>query len=136
MVDAVSSGGGSPAMSGSNTPAITTSVAGGSLVESAPNVAPPPVPSGFVPSLPKSTVTVNLEQVNQNVQDAISRLNNMLQQNSTGLSFAMDKSINGPVITVTSSVTGEVIRQIPNQAVLDVAHNIDAVKGLLYNSNA
>jgi len=29
-----------------------------------------------------------------------------------------------------------VIRQIPNQAVLDVAHNIDAVKGLLYNSNA
>lgn len=74
--------------------------------------------------------------MNQNVQDAISRLNNMLQQNSTGLSFAIDKSINGPVITVTSSVTGEVIRQIPNQAVLDVAHNIDAVKGLLYNSNA
>jgi flagellar protein FlaG len=84
--------------------------------------------------VPQSGVKVNLEQVHQNVQDAIGRLNDMLVQNQRGLSFAMDPSTKAPVITVTSSTTGEVIRQIPNQAVLDVAHNIDAIKGLLFNS--
>jgi uncharacterized FlaG/YvyC family protein len=138
MVNAVADGGGSSVMSSANTPAITTAVASGVMVDAGPSKPTLPLAhdsSGFVAVVPKATAAVNLEQVNQNVQDAIGRLNDMLEQNGRGLSFSMDKSINGPVITVTS-VSGEVIRQIPNQAVLDVAHNIDAIKGLLYNSIA
>jgi flagellar protein FlaG len=116
---------------GAQAPAATSSSA---QPASAPVVEKPL--TGFVAVVPKSNIEVNLDQVHQNVQDAIGRLNEMLQSNGTGLNFAVDKSIGGPVITVTSSTTGEVIRQIPNEAVLSVAHNIDAIKGLLYNSIA
>jgi hypothetical protein len=37
---------------------------------------------------------------------------------------------------VRSTDTGEVIRQIPNETVVRVAHNIEKVKGLLLNAKA
>jgi uncharacterized FlaG/YvyC family protein len=40
------------------------------------------------------------------------------------------------VVTVTNTVSGEVIRQIPNEAVVRVAHFIDGAKGLLHNAKA
>jgi len=141
MVNAINSGASAPQMAIADAPVVSTGTANlNSGVSGAPAPAPvaqaEKIPSGFVAVIPKSGVNVNLDQVHQNVQDAIGKLNDMLQQNGTGLSFAMDKSVGIPIITVTSSVSGEVIRQIPNEAVLNVAHNIDAIKGLLYNSIA
>jgi uncharacterized FlaG/YvyC family protein len=37
---------------------------------------------------------------------------------------------------VRSSETGEVIRQIPNEVAVRLAHNIEKVKGLLLNAKA
>jgi len=37
------------------------------------------------------------------------------------------------VITVKNSHTGEVIRQIPDEAVMRVAHSLHDLKGLLLN---
>jgi uncharacterized FlaG/YvyC family protein len=34
---------------------------------------------------------------------------------------------------VTDEVTGESIRQVPAEAILRVAHNIEAMKGLLFD---
>jgi flagellar protein FlaG len=45
----------------------------------------------------------------------------------------MDDSIHRPVITVRSTVSGEVIRQIPHEVVIRVAQNIDAIKGMLWD---
>jgi uncharacterized FlaG/YvyC family protein len=39
------------------------------------------------------------------------------------------------VVTVRSTVTGEVVRQIPNEAAVKMAHNIENIKGLLINAN-
>ena len=138
MVNTINSGVAAPQTAITDAPVVSARGSGSSNANSASVPAAPveKVPSGFVAVIPKSGVNVNLDQVHQNVQDAIGRLNDMLQQNGTGLSFAMDKSVGIPIITVTSSVSGEVIRQIPNEAVLNVAHNIDAIKGLLYNSIA
>jgi len=40
------------------------------------------------------------------------------------------------VITVRSKHTGEVVRQIPSETVLKVAHSIEDMKGLLLNETA
>jgi flagellar protein FlaG len=48
----------------------------------------------------------------------------------------MDNTINTPVIAVTDKDTGELIRQIPAEAVLRVAHSIENLKGVLYNDQA
>lgn len=52
------------------------------------------------------------------------------------LNFHMDDVLDFPVVTVRSTATGEVIRQIPNETVIHVAHNIDSLKGLLHNSRS
>ena len=38
--------------------------------------------------------------------------------------------------SMRSADTGEVVRQIPNEVVVRVAHNIEKMKGLLLNAKA
>ena len=37
------------------------------------------------------------------------------------------------MVTVSNEDTGEVIRQVPAEAVLRVAHNIEKLKGLIFD---
>jgi flagellar protein FlaG len=48
----------------------------------------------------------------------------------------MDEALGRPVVTVRNTESGEVVRQIPNEVVVKVAHNIEAFKGLLHNGTA
>jgi len=50
-----------------------------------------------------------------------------------GLHFSIDDKMRMPVILVKNRESGEVIRQIPNEVVIKVAHSIDDLKGLLHN---
>jgi uncharacterized FlaG/YvyC family protein len=62
-------------------------------------------------------------------------LNQQVASHKNGLGFSINDSIDVPVVTVKNTVTGEVVRQIPNEVVIHVAQNIDTVqKGLLHNS--
>ena len=72
----------------------------------------------------------------QSLEEAVSILNQQVNQTNRGLGFRMDKILNEPVVTVISESTGEVVRQIPNEAVVRVAHNIERLKGLFFNSKA
>jgi flagellar protein FlaG len=60
-------------------------------------------------------------------------LNQQISANNRGLGFHVDEAVGGPVVTVRSTSTGEVVRQIPNETVVNVAHNIDRMKGILFN---
>ena len=61
-------------------------------------------------------------------------LNQQIASTSRGLGFHMDEAVGGPVVTVRSADTGEVVRQIPNEVVVRVAHSIEKMKGLMFNS--
>jgi len=94
--------------------------------QQAPKVqAPKPVAIQFDPN-----------EARQSVEEAVSILNQQLKQTNRGLGFRMDKVLNAPVVTVVSERTGEVVRQIPNEVVIRVAHNIERMKGFFFNSNA
>ena len=69
----------------------------------------------------------------QNLRSALSMLNEQMAANKQGLGFSFDQAINGPVIKVSNIHTGEVVRQIPTEDVLRMAHKIDDLKGILYN---
>jgi flagellar protein FlaG len=47
----------------------------------------------------------------------------------------MDEEINRPVITVRNIETGEVVRQIPSEEIIRMAHSIEEGKGLLFNES-
>ena len=81
-------------------------------------------------------IKFDASEVRQNLQEAVSMLNQQVASTKRGLGFQIDDAVGGPVVTVRSSETGEVIRQIPNEVVVRVAHNIEKVKGLLLNANA
>lgn len=73
-------------------------------------------------------------QSRQNVKAAISSLNEQMSASKTGLGFSIDDSLDRPVVIVRNTQTGEVVRQIPNEVVVRVAHSIDQLKGLLLNA--
>jgi flagellar protein FlaG len=63
--------------------------------------------------------------------EAVARLNEQVQRNGRGLAFALDERLNREVITVTSTSTGEIVRQIPSESALKMAHAIEDAKGML-----
>ena len=79
---------------------------------------------------------INPAQERENLKQAVNMLNQQAQQTNRGLGFRMDEVLNAPVVTVTSAQTGEVVRQIPNEVVIRVAHNIEKVKGMFFNGKA
>ena len=81
----------------------------------------------------KAKLSMDTKEMQRNLQEAIDRLNEQMKQNGRDLRFSMDNEVDRAIITVKSSQTGQVVRQIPNEVVLKVAHNIEDFKGLLHN---
>jgi len=66
----------------------------------------------------------------QEMQEAIDKLNEQMKRGAYNLNFTMDEVANAVVIKVRNLQTGDVIRQIPNEAALRFAHNLEDLKGL------
>ena len=84
--------------------------------------------------VPKSNIHVDAEGMQRNLDMAITKLNEQMQAGGRGLSFSVDPALGRPVVIVRNEQTGEVVRQIPNEVIVQVAHNFDRLKGLLHNA--
>jgi len=73
------------------------------------------------------------EASREELKRAVERMNQQAVKDGRKLNFAMDEVTDQMVITVRKAETGEVIRQIPSEAALRVAHNMEELKGLLHN---
>lgn len=88
-------------------------------------------------SVPKSNLPkVDPQQMRQQLQEAIERLNDEMKKSSQELRFAVDDVLDFPVVTVRNIHTGDVVRQIPNETTVRIAHNVEKLKGLLFNNKA
>ena len=74
-----------------------------------------------------------LEKIRSEVSSSVDQLNQMMKDSGRDLSFAMDKELGSPVVVVRNSSTGEVVRQIPYEVVVQMAHEIESFKGQLHN---
>lgn len=82
---------------------------------------------------PKAEIQIDTEKMRANLQEAIGRINEMMRDGGRGLNFSMDDKLGRPVVLVRNLESGEVIRQIPNEVVVKVAHSIEDLKGMLHN---
>ena len=104
--------------------------------------AAPPPSAASVPAAPKiaapKPVDIQFDEAKarKNVQEAVSELNHQMVASKTGLGFTVDESLGRPIVTVRNTVTGEVVRQIPNEVVLRVAHNMEDMKGLMQDDKS
>jgi flagellar protein FlaG len=107
-------------------------------------VAPRPEPAksklGIQELAAKSVATRNesaseMEKLQIRLQEAISTLNERMHSSPQSLNISVDKASKRFVVTVTDKASGEVIRHIPGESALRVAHNIDALKGVLFDGD-
>lgn len=86
--------------------------------------------------LPKAEVQFDAEKLRKNLEEAIQKLNDMMKDSGRTLSFSMDVKLGRPIVFVKNMANGDVVRQIPSEVVVRVAHGIEDFKGLLHNAAA
>lgn len=74
-------------------------------------------------------------EARRTLEEATEHLNKQMAQNKRDLSFSVDDVANKIVVTVKNR-EGEVVRQIPSETALRVAHNLDDMKGLLQDEKS
>ena len=116
-----------------NRPAANLTTQGAaSVLRTSEATSTPPV----VQPPPRPQIQFDASKMRDDLKAAIDLLNSQVSKNKLGLGFSMDEALGRPVVTVRNTESGEVVRQIPNEVVVKVAHNIEAFKGLLHNGTA
>ena len=88
------------------------------------NVKPAEIEAKFEPKR-------DAQETRRQLLEASEQLNRQMASSKRDLSFSVDDVANKIVLTVKNSQNGEVVRQIPSEAALKVAHNLANIKGLL-----
>ncbi len=81
---------------------------------------------------PEIDLTAQIEQL----QSIVDRLNSSLEQLGRDLNFSVDQRLNKYVVVVQNKESGEIIRQIPDEEALRMAHRIEDLKGIIFNDDA
>ena len=66
----------------------------------------------------------------------VDRLNSSLEQLGRDLNFSVDQRLNKYVVVVQNKESGEIIRQIPDEEALRMAHRIEDLKGIIFSDDA
>ena len=75
------------------------------------------------------------QESRRTLEEATEQLNQQMRRNSRDLNFSLDDVSKKLVVTV-KNLEGEVIRQIPSEVALRVAHNVDNMKGLMQDEKS
>lgn len=65
------------------------------------------------------------------IKESVQKVNDMVKTMNRELEFSVDSDTNINVVKVLDSQTNEVIRQIPSEAVVQIAKALDQLQGLL-----
>jgi flagellar protein FlaG len=72
----------------------------------------------------------------EQVEQAAARVKDLLRGTTSHLEIEIDPDLHKVVIKILNGESGEIIRQIPTQEILDLAKNLDEPKGLLVRERA
>lgn len=76
------------------------------------------------------------KDMDKQVDDALDKANQFFQSDNRSLQFVRDKDSDKFVILIKDMKTDEVIRQIPSEAMLKLAKQLEQVKGMLFEDKA
>jgi flagellar protein FlaG len=75
----------------------------------------------------------NLEMIRERLKEISTSLNEEMTIRSKNLKFSVDDITNRMLITVLEEDSGKIIKQIPSEAILKAAHNLEALKGIIFD---
>jgi flagellar protein FlaG len=76
--------------------------------------------------LPPITQTVETKVEDKEVKEAVSKLNEFVQKTNRNLDFQIDEESGKTVIKVYDSITAKLVRQIPDEAALELAKKLNS----------
>ena len=97
----------------------------------APTIAPERLKSQ-ADSIKEATVN-ELDQNHADYKKAVLEINKALEKIPTTLAFQVDQNSKRFVVNVADVSTGEMIRQIPGDAVLRIARQLESLKGIIFD---
>ena len=75
----------------------------------------------------------SIEGVAEDIRDAIDTLNAALERAPTRAIISRDEQLNRFIVKIADERSGEIVREIPSEAVLKFARNLQEIKGLLFD---
>ena len=84
---------------------------------------------------PAPAAKTDPQEARRTLEETTEQLNKQMKRNDRDLSFSVDDVANKVVVTVKNR-QGEVVRQIPSEVALRVAHNLDDMKGLMQDEKS
>lgn len=71
------------------------------------------------------------------VQEAVEALKQLIETKApNSLSFSIDDSTGKTIVRITDAETGDMIRQIPSEEMLEIARSLDKLQGMLLRQKA
>ena len=74
-----------------------------------------------------------LRSVTESIEEAVVVLNEALSRKLTSASIRRDEELNRYLVTIKDKNSGEVVREIPDEALLKFARNLEELKGILFD---
>ena len=81
----------------------------------------------------RASSLASIEDVADDIREAIDTLNAALAQSPTKAIISRDEQLNRFIVKIADKDSGEVIREVPNEAVQRFARNLQEIKGLLFD---
>lgn len=105
-------------------------------VKAVPERVAPVIAPEKIKSNADSVKAATVDELNQNHADfkkAVVEINKALEKIPTTLAFQVDEASNRFIVNVADISTGELIRQIPGDAVLRIARQLESLKGIIFD---
>ena len=106
------------------------------IVKKVPERVAPQIEPERVKNTADNVKAATVNELNENYADfkqAVVEINRALEKIPTTLAFQVDESSNRFVVNVADISTGELIRQIPGDAVLRIARQLESLKGIIFD---
>ncbi len=106
------------------------------------SAAPAPQPRNSAPAVeapaaqPVQPVQPSAPKNSQQIEQALERLKTAIPAKANALQFSVDEQSGDTVVRIVDSETGDLIRQIPSKELVEIAHAIDKMQGLLLKQSA
>lgn len=75
----------------------------------------------------------SLRKLTEELHEAIAALNAALAKAPTKAIITHDDSLNRYIVRIADRASGEVVREIPSEAILKFARNLQEIKGLMFD---
>ncbi|WP_409261698.1 flagellar protein FlaG [Pseudomonas putida] len=93
-------------------------------------------PSSSTTVEPKKVTAAEQSKEAEKVKNAVSQIEKFLSDSKRNLEFSTDEQSGQIVVKVIASATGELIRQLPSEEALRIAHSLSDASSLLFDAKA